>query len=108
MNSTTTALIFFFTLLAICLAPFCALIVIPKIQNLRAPKLTVYAEVVDMTNRIYRRRSGANAPFGIVTFQTNNDEYPEVLVNEKQYNSLEIGATGKLTYKGTNFIDFER
>lgn len=49
MNSTTTALIFFFTLLAICLAPFCALIVIPKIQNLRAPKLTVYAEVVDMT-----------------------------------------------------------
>lgn len=108
MNSTTIALIFFFSLLAICLAAFSAPVVIPKIRDLRAPKLTVYAEVVAMTDRIYKRRSGANAPFGIVTFRTNDGEYPEALVNEKQYNSLEIGARGELTFKGTKFLGFER
>lgn len=108
MNSTTTALIFFFALLAICLAAFAAPVVIPKIRNLRAPKLTVYAEVDSMTNRIYKRRSGKNAPFGIVTFRTNDDEYPEVLVNEAEYNSLKIGERGELTYRGTKFLDFKK
>lgn len=108
MNSTTTALIFFFALLAICFAAFAAPVVIPMIRNLRAPKQTVYAEVDSMTDRIYKRRSGKNAPFGIVTFHTNDNEYPEVLVNEVQYNSLKIGERGELTYKGTRFLDFER
>lgn len=112
MNSTTGALIFFFGLLSICLLAFASPLYYPIIYNLRAPKITVRAEVIDKNERISKRRISPKSTFGVIVFeaeefQTEDDEFPEVLVNEAQYKKFEIGARGTLTYKGTKFICFD-
>lgn len=108
MNSSNGGTIFFIVILSTTFVALFMPILLPKLRNLGAPVLTVRAEIVSMSSRIYKRRRGQKAPFGIVTFETADREYPEVLVNEAQFNELELGAHGMLTYKGNKFLGFER
>lgn len=73
-------------------------------SNDRSPQLTVPATII--SKRKLTRVSKSILYF--VTFQVEGGDNFELNLDAYDYNSLEVGYDGKLIFKGSRFISFER
>ncbi len=92
-----------------------------QIDNANAPLTSVFATVVDKRmstiHNNYPNAGDASGAHGYtvttntvryVTFETENGDRSEFSVDSYEYDSLSEGDTGRLSFKGTKFISFER
>ena len=81
------------------------------IENENSPVLTVSATIVDKRRRTHHHHhsNGHHVSHSyLVTFETQDGELLELRVKRYEYNELEVGDRGMLTYQGTRYKGFER
>lgn len=81
------------------------------IENENSPVLTVPALIVDMRRKTHHHHSNGHHHHSHsyhVTFEVENGERMELRVNRNEYNQLNVGDRGMLTYQGTRYKGFER
>lgn len=76
-----------------------------KKHNDSSPLLTVEAKVV--TKRTHVRGDHAHTNY-FVTFEFENGDRQELQVDGYQFGMMVEGDSGKLSFKGTQFVDFVR
>lgn len=85
-------------------------------QNRKAPQLTVEAKVVakrmNVTHGHHRTGDStmhmSSSTWYYVTFEVESGDRLELTVDGTEYGLLVEGDSGRLTFKGTRFIGFER
>lgn len=86
-------------------------------QNNHSPVLTVNAKIVTKRKQISQNvHQGPNPAMNYVsssasyytTFEVESGDRMEFAVSRAEYGMLEEGYTGKLTFQGTRYLEFER
>ena len=86
-------------------------------RNNKSPQLTVNASVVDKRTRVSSTDNGSqlnghthfsNTTYYYVTFEMESGDRMELPVTGEDYGMLVAGDRGKLTFKGTRYLGFER
>lgn len=92
-------------------------------KNNHSPVLTVEAHIISKRMTVTHHPAGGIGGMGgadgltpmpmtsqtyYVTFQVESGDRMEFMVNGKEYGLLAEGDTGKLTFQGTRYIQFER
>ena len=85
-------------------------------KNNQSPKLTVPAKVVSRRTAVSRhhhhQRNGMHhthtATSYYATFQVESGDRIEFLVSGTEYGMLAEGDSGKLTFQGTRYLNFQR
>lgn len=77
-------------------------------RNSKAPKLTVEAKVVSKRQNYNGGRRNVGTTSYYVTFEVDSGDRMELYLSGMDYGMLVEGDTGKVTFQGTKFIEFER
>ena len=82
-------------------------------KNNHSPKLSVPVTVVAKRTNVSRRHHGehhhtSTSTTYYVTFQVESGDRMEFRISGSQYGLIVEGDTGKLTFQGTRFLNFER
>lgn len=102
---------------------FCAVILLSLVivlwqwhKNKQSPLIVTQATVLTKRIEKHSRQTRNASGFGTrthkfklyyVTFQLEGGENIELLINVKVYNVIRKGQQGKLTFKGSKYLDFE-
>ena len=76
-------------------------------HNNHSPRLTVDAKVVTKRTNVSRRENHRSTTY-YVTFQVESGDRMELKMQGHEYGLLIEGDTGKLTFQGTRFLEFQR
>ena len=76
-------------------------------KNNHSPRLTVDAKVVTKRTNVSRRENHRSTTY-YVTFQVESGDRMELKMQGYEYGLLIEGDTGKLTFQGTRFLEFQR
>ncbi|MCQ2770564.1 MAG: DUF2500 domain-containing protein [Clostridia bacterium] len=112
-NNGVSAMFLIFLILF--LITFCTIIVkliTEAVANKKAPQLTVNAKLVDKEQKTYHEH---NATTNMTTYHTNyfltfeaeSGDIIRLKCNKDDYNLHQTFESGKLTFKGKIFIDFQ-
>ena len=74
----------------------------------RAPEVTVNATVVTKRQEYYHHADSASHTDYYVCFQMEGGDRVELSLEGQEYGLLAEGDRGKLTFKGTRYLRFER
>ena len=77
-------------------------------KNRHAPKLTVFATVVDKSLHYYRSINSMDSTECYVTFEVESGDRLVLDLTEHEFGLLVEGDHGLLTFQGNRFCDFER
>ena len=83
-------------------------------KNNHSPQLTVPVTVVAKRTNVSRHHHGgqhhhsSTSTTYYVTFQVESGDRMELRISGSQYGLIVEGDTGKLTFQGTRFLNFER
>lgn len=77
-------------------------------KNRRAPKLTVYATVLDKHLHYSRSINLMDSTECFVTFEVESGDRLVLDLTEHEFGLLVEGDCGMLTFKGNRFCDFKR
>ena len=95
----------------------CAIILRQWLKDKKSPLIVTYASVADKRTQKHCRRTKNSSGSGTVThsfslyyitFQLEGGDCIELLTNSKTYNKLKTGQHGKLTFKGSKYLGFEK
>ena len=87
-----------------------ARIVAQWFKNEQSPRLTVPAKIVDKRRKTHHHHSGGHHHHShsyYVTFQVESGDRMELRVLRMEYGVLQVGESGKLSFQGTRYLDFE-
>ncbi len=113
-------LIFAIIILVMAICVFAVVFIKGIIQwrsNNKAPKITVRAKVATKRTRIsHHHGAGTNEvvvhaarfTYYYITFEFESGDREEFAVTASDYGMIAEGDEGKLTFKGTRFLNFER
>lgn len=79
-------------------------------KNENAPRLTVPAKIVDMQRKTHHHHSSGHHHHTHsyhVTFEVESGDRMELRVTRVQYDTLYIGAQGRVSFQGTRYLGFE-
>ena len=76
-------------------------------RNNQSPRLTVDAKVVAKRTNVSRRDNHRSTTY-YVTFQVDSGDRMELRLQGHEYGLMIEGDTGKLTFQGTRFLEFQR
>ena len=76
-------------------------------RNNHSPRLTVDAKVVAKRTNVSRRDNHRSTTY-YVTFQVDSGDRMELKLQGHEYGLMIEGDTGKLTFQGTRFLEFQR
>jgi len=77
-------------------------------KNNRSPVLSVEAQVVNMREDVSTSAENSSATWYYATFQVESGDRIELSVSGKEYGMLAQGDTGRLTFQGTRYLNFQR
>lgn len=81
---------------------------VKKTSNLKEPVLTVAAKLVSKRTDIPRNSNGSRGSLYYVTFEVESGDRMEFRVTGEQYGMMVEEDLGKLTFQGTQYLDFQR
>ncbi len=81
-------------------------------KNNNSPRLTVDAKILAKRTNLTRHRSSNghhhNSTTYFVTFEVESGDRMELQLRGNEYGLLIEGDTGRLTFQGTRYLNFER
>lgn len=79
-------------------------------KNENSPRLTVPAKIVDMRRKTHHHHSGGHHHHTHsyhVTFEVESGDRMELRVTRGEYDTLQVGDSGKVSFQGTRYLGFE-